>query len=147
MGYYFSQVSKIDPLTIDQAAFQAPGADYVVCDQVRAEPHSRVYTDITIGVPRLQFQRGRPTYRLALGDHFAEIPAGLLRKDQIAIYDARPVGEPLNSVPVDRILLRPGETLPLLLPPGRYNVTVWTEKGGWSGPQPLAVPTRPKDKT
>jgi hypothetical protein len=30
------------------------------------------------------------------------------------------VGEPALSVPMDRIAIRPGEDIALLLPPGRY---------------------------
>jgi hypothetical protein len=40
---------------------------------------------------------------------------------------------------MERLLLRPGEDLPLLLPPGRYDLWVWTEKEGWSQSVALAV--------
>jgi hypothetical protein len=63
----------------------------------------------------------------------------LHRAGQIAIYEARMAGEPVNVTPMDRLLLRPGEILPLLLPAGRYDVSVWTEKEGWSSALPLAV--------
>jgi hypothetical protein len=138
MGQRFKDASGIDPLTIDQTVFFSPTDSYVVCDP-DALGLKVPGVDIYLGMPKLRFERSRPTYRLALGDRFVDIPDELRRTDQIAVYDARPVGEPLNSVPMDRILLRPGETLPLLLPPGRYDVSVWTEKEGWSPVAPLTV--------
>lgn len=138
MGQRFKEASGIDPLTIDQTVFFSPTDSYVVCDP-DALGLKAPGADIYLGMPKLRFERSRPTYRLALGDRFVDIPAKLLRTDQVAVYDARPVGEPLNSVPMDRVLLRPGETLPLLLPAGRYDVSIWTEKDGWSATTPLTV--------
>jgi hypothetical protein len=36
------------------------------------------------------------------------------------VIEARPLGEPDLSVPMDRVAIRPGEDIALLLPPGRY---------------------------
>jgi len=80
--------------------------------------------------------RSIPAFRRPTG---AEIPAGLRRPGEAAIYEARAESEPDTAVPFDRLLLRPGEDLPLLLPPGRYRVTVWTAKTGWSAAIPLSV--------
>ena len=138
MGAIFAETSGIDPLTIDTISQEAPGEVPVVCDPAAFEgmPHS---FDIRIGMPKLVFERGRPRWRLEAGDHFAAIPASLRRPDEIAVYEARPAGERGDSTPMDRLLLRPGETLPLLLPPGRYDLSVWTEKDGWSPIVPLSV--------
>lgn len=130
MGQRFKEASGIDPFTVDQTGYSSPSDAYVVCDLPATET-PRPY-DMVVGMPKLHFVRSRPTYRLALGDHFVDVPPKLLRKDELAIVDARPVGEPQSSVPMDRIMLRPGEIIPLLLPSGRYNVSAWTEKSGWS---------------
>jgi hypothetical protein len=138
MGAVFKASSGIDPLSINQTSFESPTGDFVVCDPAALE-NQPPSMDILIGVPKLTYERGRPTWRRQLGDRFAEIPAALHRTGQVAIYEARMAGEPANVTPMDRLLLRPGEILPLLLPAGRYDVSVWTEKEGWSSALPLAV--------
>jgi hypothetical protein len=130
-GARFTEMTGLDPLTIEALAFEAPAATPVVCDP--AEFADRPHTfDIHVALPKVTFQRGRPAWRLSAGDHFAEVPEALRRADQIAVYEARSAGERTDSTPMERLLLRPGENLPLLLPPGRYDLSVWTEKDGWS---------------
>jgi hypothetical protein len=136
MGAVFIETTGINPLTIELITQEAPGDVPVICDA--ASYGDRPY-DIGIGMPKLQFERGRPHWRRVAGDRFAEIPAALRRADQIAVYEARPAGERGDSTPMERLLLRPDENLPLLLPPGRYDLSVWTEKDGWSPIVPLEV--------
>ncbi len=138
MGAAFAALTGIHPLTIEITGFEAAEASAVVCDPAAVADTPHRY-DIRIGLPKLAFERSRPRWRLEAGDHFAEIPATLRRPDQIAVYEARPAGERGDSTPMDRVLLRPGETLPLLLPPGRYDVSAWTQKDGWSAVVPLTV--------
>jgi hypothetical protein len=137
MAARFRATTGIDPLTVDQTTFWSASGVYAVCDP--ALLHMSDPTQIFIGAPRPAFTRHRPDWRLAAGDRFAEIPAALHRSDEAAIYEAHAESEPDAAVPVDRLLLRPGEALPLLLPPGRYRVTVWTAKTGWSAAIPLSV--------
>ena len=40
------------------------------------------------------------------------------------VIEARPLGEPVASVPMDRVAIRPGEDIALMLPPGRYRLRV-----------------------
>jgi len=138
MGARFNELTGLDPLTIENIAFEAPGDAPVVCDpaQFAGQPHA---FDIHIAMPKVTFERGRPKWRIEAGDHLVGIPPSLLRTDQIAVYEARPAGERVDSVPMDRVLLRAGEALPLLLPPGRFDVTVWTERDGWSANVPISV--------
>jgi hypothetical protein len=138
MAVVFTETTGIDPLTIDTVSQEAPDGAPVVCDPAASYVPAKRF-DIRIGLPKLVFERGRPRWRLAAGDHFAGIPASLRRSGEIAVYEARPSGERGDSTPMDRLLLRPGETLPLLLPPGRYDVSAWTEKDGWSPIVPLSV--------
>ena len=138
MGARFTQLTGLDPLTVEAIAFEAPGKTAVICDpeDFAGQPHA---FDIHVALPRVIFEQGRPTWRVQAGDHYAEVPMALRRLDQIAVYEARPAGERTDSVPMDRLLLRPAENLPLLLPPGRYDVSVWTEKDGWSDNVTIAV--------
>ena len=57
----------------------------------------------------------------------------------VSIVEARLADEPDEAVPVDRLLVRPGETLPMLLAPGRYRVESWTRERGWSAPVTVVV--------
>lgn len=137
MAARFREMTGINPLTVDQTIFWSGNGAYAVCDP--AALHVSDPTQIFIGAPRPAFTRGRPDWRLAAGDRFVEIPAALHRPSEAAIYEARAESEPDTAVPLDRLLLRPGEDMPLLLPPGRYRVTVWTAKNGWSAAIPLLV--------
>jgi hypothetical protein len=136
MGMIFKERTGIDPFTVDLTARESASGDFIVCDPAGETGQA---ADIRIGMPKPTFERGRPTWRRAAGDRFAAIPAGLRRPDQLAIYEARPAREHVHTTPVERLLLRPGEDLPLLLPPGRYDLSVWTEKEGWSPEVPLTV--------
>ncbi len=44
--------------------------------------------------------------------------------------EARPVGEPVASVPLDRTAIRAGYDVALMLPPGRYRLRV-VDIGPW----------------
>jgi hypothetical protein len=44
-----------------------------------------------------------------------------------------------GAVPVDRVLIRSGETLPLLLASGRYRAEAWAREHGWSAPVSIVV--------
>jgi hypothetical protein len=151
MGTVFKQDTGIDPLTIDLTWNESPTEDFVICDPASVTARN---VDIYIGVPKLRFQRLRPSWRQGVGDQMVDIPAVLWRQDQIAIYEVRRAGEPAEATPIERLLLRPGENLPLLLPPGSYTASVWTEKEGWSASTPIVVvmrvnidgPTTPGDQ-
>jgi hypothetical protein len=65
------------------------------------------------------------------------------------VYEARHANEPDDAVPADRVLVDPGEDIPLLLAPGRYRVRAWTQGGAWTASVALTVadPTvRPPQK-
>jgi hypothetical protein len=133
----FKEITGIDPLTIDQTTFVSDRT--AVCamrSDGSALPTDR---DVYVAHPPLAFERGRPTWRLARGQRFAEIPQALKRPDERVIYEARTANEPDDAVPADRLLVDPGEDMPLLLAPGRYRVRAWTEAGAWTASVPLAV--------
>jgi hypothetical protein len=137
MAARFREDTGIDPLTVDQTMFWSQSGNAVICDS--AALHFSDPTVIFVGAPKPAFTRGRPDWRLAAGDRFADIPAGLRRPGEAAIYEVRLESEPDGAVPVDRLLVRTGEDLPLLLPPGRYRLAVWTTKARWSAAIPFSV--------
>lgn len=121
-----------DPLTISQTTCRSAGTVAVVAEAFRKpdggiERESRV--DLYVGHPPLQFENGRPTWRLAAGDRPVATPATFLGRSERVIVEARPEHAGPGVVPVDRILLFPGDELPLLLPAGRYRIDGFTEKG------------------
>ncbi len=137
MGARFKETTGIDPLTVDQTVFWSPTEKFVVCDSDAM--HLPDPSQVFIGAARPGFTRNRPNWRLSAGDKLVEIPQQVLRPGQVAIYEARYSHEPDGAVPVDRVLVRPGETIPLSLPAGVFKVRVWTKAEGWSSPIPLSV--------
>jgi len=137
MAAHLREDTGIDPLTIDQVGFWSRTGRYEICDTSKVQPDPTV---IYVGAPTPSFTRHRPNWRLEEGDKFVEIPAELRRPSEASIYEARLASDPDTAVAVDRILVRPGEDdMPLLLPPGRYRLSVWTKSQGWSADVALTV--------
>lgn len=133
----FKEITGIDPLTIDQTTFVSDRTG--MCESASdgaALPSDR---DVYIAHAPPAFERNRPTWRLARGQRFIEVPAALKRPTERMIYEARYAAEPDDAVPVDRLLVDPGEDIPLLLPKGRFRVRAWTEAGAWTASIPLTV--------
>ena len=129
MAERLKAATSLDPLTIDQTRNVAPSDAYVVCDPARLTPAG---IDIRLGTPRLSFENGRPAWRQALGQKPIYLPA-MANPSVATIWEARNADEPDEAVAVDRVLVRPGETLPFLLAPGRYRAESWSLEHGWSG--------------
>lgn len=126
----------IDPLTIEQTRWAAAGDEYVLCD-----PATLTATDVDIhlGAPNIRFENGRPLWRQHAGQRAVPAPRALASAAEPIIIEARFVSEPDNAVPADRVLLRPGEDIPLLLAPGRYRIEAWTQSAGWLSAIDIAV--------
>lgn len=141
MALQLREITGIDPLTIDQTSYVSDRTGVCVSNSDgSALPTDR---DIYVAHPPLAFERGRPTWRLARGQRFADIPRALKNPDMRVIYEARAADDPDDAVPADRVLVDPGEDIPLLLAPGRYRVRAWTEAGAWTRSIPLAVAAPP----
>jgi hypothetical protein len=125
----------VDPLTIDQTTFAAdrPG----LC--VSAEGGLPPGRDLYMAHPPLAFERSRPTWRDDTGARAVEVPARIKRKDKRIIVEARLASEPADVVPADRVLIDPGEDIPLLLAPGRYKVRAILPDGAVTADAPLTV--------
>lgn len=94
---------------------------------------------IVVAHPIDTLRDGRPEWRRARGDKDVVVPDQFLTHSQPVIIEARRTDDPEISVPEDRLLLMPGDNLPLLLPVGRYRVEGWTKNGPIAGPVEIEV--------
>lgn len=120
MAARLKEMSGIDPLTISQTTCRGGSDTIQVAMLPASEPHGRF--DFIIDHPTARFQAHRPEWRKRAGDQQVPVAEALLPKEGWRVIEARPVGEPNTSVPMDRVAVRPGEPVALLLPPGRYTL-------------------------
>ena len=137
MARRFKQMTGIDPLTVDQTRFAAPHADFVVCDPSGIDDAA---VDVYIGSPNPTFNRSRPDWRRGAGHREVDLPRRFAPVRTPTIFEARHASDPDEAVPIDRIFVRPGEDIPLLLPAGAYRLEAWTPAAGWSPPMRINVP-------
>jgi len=128
MASRLKQKTGIDPLTIDQtgcwsnsdtAPMFASGARFVPGQ-----------FDLVVAHPRPTYDEGRPSWRIEEATFKVRIPEALLSNESRVLVEARIAGESPESVPLDRLLLWPGEAMPLLLPVGSYDLIGFLESGG-----------------
>lgn len=123
----------IDPLTISQTHCSLPDATAAnALDGLRladgtAAVESVGAIDHFLAHPPLRFESGRPAWRRTIGDVEIPVPDIFRSEHDRVIVEARAPDAPDDEVPVDRLLLYPGESLPLLLPQGQWRLTAWTE--------------------
>jgi hypothetical protein len=110
----------IDPLTISQTRCRGGGAATRLVALPTEEPPGTF--DLIVDHAAARFVHGRPAWRVAAGDVPVSVPAALRPARGWRVIEARPEGEPLASVPMDRVAIRPGEDIALMLPPGRYRL-------------------------
>ncbi|NEZ05009.1 hypothetical protein G4Y73_12695 [Wenzhouxiangella sp. XN201] len=125
----------IDPLTISQthcsvesatAENAAEGLRIVDAESALPSPGA---IDIVLAHPPLRFEQKRPVWRFATGDIAIAVPDAFLADDKRVVIEARSPDQSLDEVPVERLLLYPGESAPLLLPPGQWRLTAWNQHG------------------
>ena len=110
----------IDPLTISQTTCRGGGKVRRLAVLPADEPAGTF--DLVIDHPSARFARGRPVWRIAAGDMLVSIPAELYPMKGWRVIEARPEDEQTTAVPMDRVAIRPGEDIALMLPPGRYRL-------------------------
>ncbi len=126
MAYRLKAKTGIDPLTISQLCPPAGAADHL-----GASPYARgldLY-DLHVVHAQTTFERGRPVWRMEKGERMVDVPAALRSPDGPTIIEARRQDWSLAAAPVDRLMLWPGEDLPLLLAPGVYDLRSFTADG------------------
>lgn len=125
MAARLKQRTGIDPLTIDQTDCLSDS------DRIQfaaASPrHADGQHDLLVAHPALKFVDGRPEWRAAGPVNQVAIPGGLVSESARTIVEARYLDEPMDAVPIDRVMLWPGESIPLLLPVGSYWIVSFHE--------------------
>jgi hypothetical protein len=87
-----------------------------------------------IAIPRPPLVEGRQGSAKDSGEAPVTVPVVFQPQQDPVLVEARRAGDPALAVPEDRLLLFPGDRLPLLLPPGHYRIEAWTKNGPISEP-------------
>lgn len=122
MAARLKEKTGIDPLTISQTACSGGGGAVRLSALPIDEPPGTF--DLVVDHPDARFVRGRPVWRQQAGDRAVRIPQRLYPTRGWRVVEARPVYEPAASVPMDRVAIRAGDDVVLMLPPGRYRLRV-----------------------
>jgi hypothetical protein len=138
MAARLKQMTSVDPLTIDQT-FCASSSAAIELTAPPPQMPSGAF-DVAIAYPETTFFRGRPQWRIDAGAIAIELPATLVANERRTIIEARYENEPPDAIPLDRLMLWPGDTLPLLLPAGRVRLLQVYEDG--SPPRALTLNVR-----
>jgi hypothetical protein len=122
MAARLKEKTGIDPLTISQTTCRGGGAarrfDVLPTDQPPGT------FDLVLDHPKSRFSHSRPEWRERIGDVAVSIPSALRPAKGWRVIEARPVGEPTASIPMDRVAIRHADDVALMLPPGRYSLRV-----------------------
>jgi len=146
MAARLKEKTGINPLTISQTACRSAGVSSVVSSEVLNKDNGLVttYTDYVLGHVPLTFSKKRPNWRRKIGDVEIAIPSSFTNFSEPVLIEARLENHPDAAVPVDRLLIREGESeIPLLLPSGSYRIEAFDKKGRLGDIEYLTVP-KPK---
>lgn len=140
MAARLKEKTGIDPLTLDLTKCAPGGGEAALTDKFsrRGEP-APMGTDLVVRLPEITFTQGRPDYRRVQGARGVPVPEALKPVSGIVMIEARQTGEGDDVVPADRLLLQPGEEIPLILPPGEYSVAAFDGQGLVAGPMTISV--------
>jgi hypothetical protein len=142
MAVHFEKMTGIDPFTIDQTEmteFRDPAWEKALYRHVTSTfdlEEATVFVnadgelwsapdthrDVTVFLPRSRMEQGRATWMRIGGTRRAvPLPDGVCGAATHCLVEARPVGEGTGAIPVDRVEIREGETVPvLMLPVGEH---------------------------
>ncbi len=141
MAARLKEKTGIDPLTIDLTACASGGSEPLLTaileDRAVVEWSGM---DVAVQFPELVFTANRPDYRRSADTRDIAVPDSLRPEEGLVIIEARRAGDGDEVVPIDRLLLQPGEdAIPLILPPGDYVVAAFNGDGLTAGPVSLSV--------
>ena len=122
MAARLKEKTGIDPLTISQTTCRG-GSDRLGLSVPPAGEPAGMF-DLIVDHPEPRFEQHRPKWRTWLSDQAVSIPKALRPAAGWRVIEARPVSETSASVPMDRVAIRPGEDVALMLPPGRYKLRI-----------------------
>ncbi|WP_133303986.1 hypothetical protein [Aurantiacibacter aquimixticola] len=120
MAARLRDLTGIDPLTISQYQCREESGPIRLAGNGPDAPEGAF--DFVIAHPVTRFEGQRPTWRAEAGDLRVSVPAPLIPTQGAHVVEARLSGEPEAAVPMDRVLIFPGETVDLLLPAGNYEL-------------------------
>ena len=98
-----------------------------------------IRADLVFAIPQPQVKAGRVTSGREQAESLVSLPMAFLAKDKPVLVEARRVGDPDLAVPEDRLMLLPGDRMPLILPPGDYRIEAWTRSGPVAAPVTVEV--------
>jgi len=130
MAQYFTEMSGLDPLTINQTDCYSQGAydaglfGYAMAVETDGNPITSKGYDAILIPPKEEQFKGRPVWLREIGRRFVEVPAELRFDDQYTRVTARNVGKVETAVVEDTIYRPPHSDKPLSLRPGTYLLEV-----------------------
>lgn len=135
MAARLKRKTGIDPLTISLTHAASPLAIPVVGNKITDEDGADVdlVADLVVGIPKLMFRANRPVWRRTNGARDVALIDVLKGFDEPIIIEARQRDRDANAVPDDRLMVFPGEDIPLILKPGRYGIDAY----GQSNQEPV----------
>lgn len=117
------------PLLVSLADCASPGAVPAYLPGYADGPGAGEAADLVFAVPRSGLSSGRLSAGALRGETAVTLPPGFETGTKPLLVEARRAGDPDLAVPEDRLMLFPGERLPLMLPPGDYRIEAWTRDG------------------
>ncbi len=120
MAARLKALTGIDPLTIAQTHCRHAEGEAILAEAPASVPPGGF--DMVISHQIDLFVQHRPQWRRDAGDIPVAIPAALRPTAEPLVIEAFGWDEPFTAVPMDRMLVEPGEDIPLMLPPGQYRV-------------------------
>lgn len=132
MARRLKDLSGLDPVTIQQTGCSlSRGASTALVGgyETNRGMSNDDATDFLLAHPALTFTNHRPNWRRDVGDLDVQIPDALKLETEPVLIEARIPGAPPEAIAIDRVMRAPGETLPLLLPTGTYEVFGWIKSG------------------
>lgn len=141
MAARLKEKTGIDPLTIDLTACAASGSEPLLTANLEDRPVMEWSgMDVAVQFPETVFTANRPDYRRSAETRDIAVPDSLRPAAGLVIIEARRTGDGDEVVPIDRLLLHPGEdSIPLILPPGDYVVAAFNSEGLVADPVNLSV--------
>lgn len=128
------RLSGFEPLTVAFVRCSEADEAPAFVPQHGEGEHPDRSADIVIAIPRPPLVAGRQGSAKDSGEAAVSVPAVFEPQQHPVLVEARRAGDPVLAVPEDRLLVLPGDRLPLLLPPGHYRIEAWTKDGPISEP-------------